>query len=110
MTKFDGIRLHQAQSFSEPAHFGFGGCTTFILALTRLESIIDGECQSPAVVALPFVNVDAVGVHRPVVVGAVENIACRQLHLQSFGKKRFANGSIHREPCSAEAIGVHIAR
>lgn len=68
----------------QPFHFGLSGRGTSGLALAGLEIVDDVKRYAALVVTLALVNENSASVHRPVIVGGVEYIGCRQFHGQRF--------------------------
>lgn len=56
-----------------------------------------------------FVDIYAVGIHRPVIVGGIEDVGSRQTQCQGVLHKGFANRGIHGQPCTTETVSVHVA-
>lgn len=80
------------------SQFFFGCGRAFVFALAGVEGVDDIEGDSPAVVALAFVNEDAAGVHCPIVVGGVEYVGGRQFDAQGFVQECSAGRCVHGKP------------
>lgn len=64
----------------EAVEFGGGSGGAFVFAFAGLEIVDNVERYASAVVALALVDKYSVGMHRPVVVGCIEDVGSRQLY------------------------------
>lgn len=82
---------NNCKSLLEAVEFGGGGGGAAVEGFAGVEVIDEVEGEAATVVALAFVDEDAVGIHGPVVAGGIEKICSRKLYSEYLAEESLVN-------------------